>query len=355
MLEKKLVQMAVQGLTAEDNPTFITSNCLNAKQRKFPCTLCVDVCPTGVLIKPDGEDADWDKCIGCNLCVLMCPSAAIAPSYEDFKRVLRLLTTKRETRMIACERSDSESDYVPWCLGTVPWELFASLALSGKVILERAACAHCDRAPHLAHFETSLVQARLFLGEDYFNPRVTLLDVGDSLPPVDLTRREALRSLSLRARFGVGTLLPDTQKLENDPLFLRRLLVRQLRQNLEKSETPERLTWASPIVDGSICWACGVCEHVCPHQALKVYLDEEDDQRYLLHTPERCTQCRLCQSICPDKAITGFGYGELPARVKYFLTPVQTTHCTRCSGPMRPEKAGQLCSRCQAITRKKSW
>jgi ferredoxin len=348
MLEKKLVQMAVQGLTAKDHPTFIKPQCLNAKQRKFPCTLCVDVCPAGALTKPAGKEADWGKCTGCNLCVLKCPSAAIAPSYEDFKRVLRLATTKRETRMIACEQSDSDSDYAPWCLGMIPWELFASLALSGKVIIERAACAGCDRAPHLAHFEASLAQARLFLGEDYFDPRVTLLDIGDSLPPIDLSRREALRSLSLGARTGVGAILPDTQKLNNDPLFIRRLLVRQLRQRLEKGETPERLTWASPMVDGSVCWGCGICESVCPHQALKVYLDEGDDQRYLLHAPDRCTQCGLCQSICPDQAITGYGHGELPARIKYFLNPVRTTHCTQCGGPVKPDAANQLCSRCQA-------
>ncbi len=353
MLEKKLVQMAVQGLTAEDNPTFIKAKCLNAKQRKYPCTLCVDVCPDGALIKPAGEEANWDKCTGCNLCVLKCPSAAIATSYQDFKQVLRLVTTKRETRAIACEKSGSDNDYAPWCLGMIPWELFASLALSGKLLIERLACEGCDRAAHLVDFEASLARARLFLGAEYFDARVRLLEVGDTLPPVDLTRREALKTLSLGARTGVGTILPDTQKLDNDPLFVRRLLVRQLRQGLESGDLPDTLTWATPIVDGDICWACGICESVCPHKALKVYLDEEGDQRYLLHYPDRCTQCGLCQSICPDKAITGFGYGALPARVKFFLNPAQTVHCPQCGGAVKPENAGQLCSRCQASQKKR--
>lgn len=354
MLEKKLVQMAVQGLMAEDNPAFIKSKCLNAKQRKYPCTLCVDVCPAEVFTEPNDEVANWDKCIGCNLCVLKCPSAAIAPSYRDFKQVLRLITTKRETRMIACEESNSESDYAPWCLGMIPWELFASLALSGKAIIERAACADCERAPYLANFEASLAKAKLFLGEDYFDARITLLDMGDYLPSVDLSRREALRNLSLGAQTGVSSILPDTQKLDNDPLFIRRLLISQLHHDSEKSKIPEHLNWISPIVDGNICWACGICESVCPHQALKVYLDEENDQRYLLHAPEQCTQCGLCQTICPDNAITGFSYRELPTRIKYFPNPVQTTHCTQCAAPVKPESSSTLCSRCLA-SQKKRW
>lgn len=346
--------MAIQGLTAEDNPTFIKSKCLNAKQRKYPCSVCVDVCPTGALIKPTGKEADWHQCIGCNLCVLTCPSAAIAPSYADFKRVLRLVNTKRETRMVACQKSLSENDYAPWCLGMVRWELWAFLTLSGHVLIERAACKDCERAPFLEYFEDSLAKARLFLGEDYFDSRVSLLGEGELLPPIDLSRREALRSLALGAGKGVGAMIPDTQKSNNDPLYIRRLLAHQLQQELKKGQQPRRLTWAAPVVDGNICWGCGICQHVCPHQALLVYLDEEDNQRYLLHAPSSCTQCGLCQSICPDKAITGFDYIQLSSHIKYYPNAVQTTKCTQCEEPVRPEDAGGLCSRCQA-SRKKRW
>lgn len=353
MLQKKLVHLAVQGLTAEDNPTFLKARCLNTIQRKHPCRVCVDVCPAGALTKPAGEGADWDKCTGCNLCVTKCPAAAVAPNYQDFKRVLRLVTTRRETRMLACEKSGSDCDYAPWCLGMIPWELLASLALSGKVVIERAGCADCERASHLEDFDQAFARARLFLGEAFFDPRVSLLEAGQSLPPVDLTRREALRSLSMGARTSMGAILPDTQKLDNNPLFSRLLLMRLLRENLENEGIPQAFTWATPVVDGQVCWGCGICQSTCPHQALKVYLDQEGDQRYLLHYPDRCTQCGLCQSICPDHAITGFGFAALPAQVKFFLNPALTTHCAQCGGPVKPEQAGQLCTRCLATQKKR--
>ena len=354
MLEKKLVQLAVKGLTEEDYPSFIKPSCLNSRQRKFPCRVCVEVCPTGALTKPSGEEARLDLCIGCGLCVVNCPAAAISPSYQDFKQVLRLITTRRSSRMLSCEKSDSDSDYAPWCLGSIPWELLASLALSGEVLIERARCGDCERSAHLKQFTHALAHARDFLGGAFFDARVTLLAVGDALPPVDLTRREALRSLSMGARMGVGAILPDTQKLDNSPLFLRRLLHRQVRSSLENAAFPEAYSWITPQVDGEVCWGCGICERVCPHQALKVYLAKEEDQRYLLHYPDRCTQCGLCQSICPDKAITGYTKSLLPAHVKFFITPVLTTHCAGCGGPLRPVEAGSLCLRCKA-RQKKRW
>ena len=106
-------------------------------------------------------------------------------------------------------------------------------------------------------------------------------------------------------------------------------------------------------MDERICWGCGICESVCPHQALKVYLSEKEDRRYLLHYPERCTQCGLCQSICPDKAISGFTDAPLPARVKFFINPCLTNHCPQCGGPVKPSQAGSPCTRCLAAGKKR--
>ena len=348
MLERKLVQLAVQGLTQEDYPSFVKPNCLNARQRKHPCQVCVDVCPTGAMMRPAGQKADWDKCIVCNLCVTRCPSAAIAPSYQDFKRILRLFTTRRETRFIACEKSTSEADWAPWCLGVISWEILASLALSGKALVERAACEGCDRAQYLSGFDQALSLACQFLGEDFFTTRLSVLPVGEALPGLDLTRREAFRSLTRGAGAGMEALMPQDAKLGNNPLFPRRLLLRQVYQSAESANSPKAFTWPTPLVDSAVCWGCGICESACPHQALKVYLAPREDRRYLLHYPHRCTACGLCQAVCPDKAITGFGAGELPGHVKCFINPAVTTHCARCGGPVKPDQAGQACTRCLA-------
>lgn len=353
MLEKKIVRYAVQGLTQEDTPAFVRQNCLNSRQRKHPCRVCVEICPAGALREPAGAAADWYRCTGCQLCVAKCPAGAIAPSYQAFKQLLRLVAARRETRTLACEKSGSQCDYAPWCLGVILWELLASLALSGSVLIERAGCEGCERAAQLADFDQALARARQFLGERYFSTRVTLLAMGEALPPVDLTRREALRSLTRGARNGVGALLPDSGKLDNNPLFIRRLLQRQVRQSLKSQDAPRAFVWDTPEVDQDRCWGCGICERVCPHQALKVYQPEGEDRRYLLHYPDRCTSCGLCRAICPDQAIAGFALRELPAQVRFFVSPVFTAHCAQCAGPVRPGQEKALCTRCQAAQTKR--
>ena len=45
------------------------------------CTLCVEICPTGVLAMNDyhqiAEVVDLDACTGCLLCEMLCPDFAI--------------------------------------------------------------------------------------------------------------------------------------------------------------------------------------------------------------------------------------------------------------------------------------
>lgn len=58
------------------------------------CGLCVDVCPTGVLLLIDSPENKFgasikvdaeDYCIGCNLCEWRCPDFAIFVNYDESK------------------------------------------------------------------------------------------------------------------------------------------------------------------------------------------------------------------------------------------------------------------------------
>ncbi len=53
-----------------------------------------------------------------------------------------------------------------------------------------------------------------------------------------------------------------------------------------------------PIVDESLCIACGTCERVCPFYAVKV--EEEVAQVSEI----ACKGCGLCVSVCPTKALS---------------------------------------------------
>jgi ferredoxin len=51
------------------------------------------------------------------------------------------------------------------------------------------------------------------------------------------------------------------------------------------------------VVDGEKCTACGLCEDVCPEQAITVDdVARADDNR--------CIESGLCVDVCPNDAIS---------------------------------------------------
>lgn len=53
-----------------------------------------------------------------------------------------------------------------------------------------------------------------------------------------------------------------------------------------------------PVVDDSICTACGICVDECPTGALDL------GDIAVLARPEDCSECGTCADVCPNEAIT---------------------------------------------------
>lgn len=53
-----------------------------------------------------------------------------------------------------------------------------------------------------------------------------------------------------------------------------------------------------PVVDESICTACGICADDCPNGCY----DIEDVAK--LNRPEDCTECGICVDDCPNGSIS---------------------------------------------------
>lgn len=52
------------------------------------CSVCVEVCPAGVMTRSDRIDIDYDRCIRCYCCQEMCPEGAIEPKEGWLKRLI---------------------------------------------------------------------------------------------------------------------------------------------------------------------------------------------------------------------------------------------------------------------------
>jgi len=62
--------------------------------------------------------------------------------------------------------------------------------------------------------------------------------------------------------------------------------------------TTNNSTRALPIIDYSRCTGCGICEQLCPTQAVEVR-----DGIAVVVRPEDCVFCDVCESYCPEGAI----------------------------------------------------
>lgn len=78
----------------------------------------------------------------------------------------------------------------------------------------------------------------------------------------------------------------------------------------------------SLILDKNLCKGCGICEVVCPRNALEIEKVEERDQEGKTQLPtldinvEKCDYCGICEAICP------FGAFETRVDGEHFIPVV---------------------------------
>lgn len=321
-------------------PITIKGHCLNHKQPHTVCEICTAVCPAEARKEPGGKVKE-SLCKDCGLCTAVCPSRAIAPSGRWARMIKSQLNKPRESYLIGCAEAE-KGDIRPTCLCRMPWELFAYLALLGPVTVLTGMCDNCSDPTAKPLLDASLMRTRLFLGDEEFEKRVTLVDDIEEEPEdPGVSRREILSRAFKGAGYSVGAALKEDDKTE-DPMLLRKLLLRQV----QKQQEIDVFQWLTPTLTEN-CWGCGVCEKVCPHGAIKIYT-AEDGKHYFLHYANLCTGCGLCKTACPENAICEFTFQPLRKERKFIATMVNAPNCASCKRPVRrgsPE--GTLCSHCR--------
>lgn len=349
---------------ASGRPTLQADRCLNRKQNKFTCTICSEICPRHVFSLNAKEELKWSHCRDCGLCVSACPSRCFTLS-SAMQQTLTEDTRADEALVFACECEPELMDRKIPCLAAISWELLALMAFNGEVVLLMNHCASCGKAgPHALLLE-NLAEAKAFLGEERFRERVRLVESGTweaetSPSEKEMSRRAVFSGLKKNLKKNVYraavSRIPQLEEADRDGLRYRRLLaqaVRAERDRLREAQQAGGVTAELPTYALSLpayttsCFGCGICERICPQQALEIRV-EEGGTRLICITPWKCTACGLCVEICPHGGLQGLEKIAVPFLEQLPLARVPTESCEQCGVAIRPGTSPALCPSCRA-------
>ena len=329
------------------HPRLNSGRCIDARQAKEKCGRCQKVCPKGAIVAPQNGRVDWDLCVGCELCTAVCPAEAFSLTADTRAAAQKLLGDGRPSHVVACRQTQAGADMKVWCLGSLRWELLARLALEGRLELIHGDCESCERRGSLACFEATRDRLRDFLGEERYDRLVSIgkREAGEGR---EVTRREMFGGFfsGMRGRREEEE-KQQTEQLSSEIEGVRLSIMRRM-DRMEEGEAAYGY-----VVPGFTekCWACGICERICPNRAIE--MEKRGEEWTVACYPILCTGCGTCGLICPEKAIDGVKPIRLEPGVRRAVIHVNADVCTECGAAVKPGEGHTLCIRCRAKARNK--
>lgn len=300
ILDNLMFNVVFNQVLAEDHPTRRYDNCINKRQTKNKCEVCKDVCPQQVYSGVGNKLADYASCSNCNLCVTACPARCIAPSAMNASAFLKLLDSPEKTVVIATKAYEGNAHLHVSSFAALSWEYLAALALGKRVVFLSA------DAPEMTQCEADIwreTRAKLivFYGKAAYKARFVFLDQPDASMAEQLSRRQVIGKVGGELKSRITPMVSSGSDM--DGLLYRRVLHRRL-VSLKNAGAPMEAGWLMPMISDK-CTGCGVCEKLCPQQAITVRKDGAGFG--LVLDPARCNACGLCKKACIKQAIEDWG------------------------------------------------
>ena len=264
-----------------------SSNCIRHTFSKTHCRECEDICPVDAIRFTPFPKVDNRLCIGCGLCYSACRFSAIEMEKDD---EYIIDATKKENPIdIGCLRAESKLKIT--CISRLTESLLLSWFLDNKeVIIKRGNCKRCKMKSSLTYFRGNLRKAIQLSLSLAVPPRIKIKRVPSThiyIPKEkSLSRREIFTGLSKRFK--------TKRKIAKREILLN--LIKQ-QEIIEAKSYPE----IALIKIDEQCNVCGVCEHICPTDAILIKKTKESAEIHF--NPAFCVNCKECEKACIREAI----------------------------------------------------
>ncbi len=339
MLGNLLSKYMIKQLTSDKVPTVYTEKCMNSRQRRQYCEECVKACPSKALEYKKGIHLSKEKCTNCNLCAAICPSVTFVPMMETLEPLYRKVHNQNVIT-VGCEQAESEATIKVGCIGELPWEFLAYVALDKQLVLDLSHCIQCEKDVMKTLVENNLKRLEVFLPNELYEQNVTLSYKKETQIANQLTRREMFTYLAGQGKSSVAKAAPFLFPKNEDARVYRTLLVGKVKQL--NQEEKKKYGWNSLLVTTS-CYGCKTCEKLCPQEAIKIV--NEDGAHYFTHNYAKCTHCGICKTVCNQDAIR-FSYSKKDGKRIITACEITVRNCIICNDPI-PESEDGLCIICR--------
>lgn len=345
--------------------------CINLRGRRMHCTACGDGCPSGALnLTPDNVMLDAALCTGCNSCLPRCPAGALRSTAFVPERFLRALSVHGPTHLHCRVSEDGGGGIVIPCHGVLDARLLAAARGEGVTELSLHGLNRCGECGH--------GDVRAYIGEvvaqlaDWLGMAAPSLDLdppsghgGDDIrqdyqdqPHMD--RRAFLRfggakGLTRAVEWLLPGLATDEEDEEALPFFQaddypQRVSPYQQALVARARRVPWHAGRALPFSMRHVADSCSVCLSCgerCPTGALRG--DATAATRILGFDPAACTDCGLCESLCPEQALLAEPLHD-PAALEAGRTALRSMEqrlCRQCGSPFPTTAQSDLCHLCR--------
>lgn len=362
--------LAVEQWSAGHAPVSVApEQCLNTRDKRVPCDLCAQACPTDAILTEPAIQVNADACIRCGLCLHECPTGVFMGD-DGAHRLLRCAAqlVDREVVEVACKHhpnpaeGESRADAVITTNGCLSMlGASAYLGLLGlkvdRLVVRLDACAECPLGGLRPHVEAAIEMAQTLAGRENAisvqtqppgRPAKKRPVYSVNNPPV--SRRGLLRIMALQGASAADDLVAQY----NEPADPESGIPQERQRRLAALAALRPVTSAAPIEDptftriaatNAACTACGLCARVCPTHTLTFY--ENESAFALTFSAAACVNCGLCLNMCDAQALER---GETPSVADIFASEPVVLHegalkrCKKCHVVFRGE--GEYCPTC---------